>query len=1207
MGDDEAEYVTMCKAEPDRLPQDVITDKFREFVQGYGDKLEGSEKLMDEAVGEVWDMGDPIALSFAPDTKHTIEEVLGQKAKADQLFYKVMMATSSLVAEVGDLVDEAKTRLIPALTLFGEKPTEAEQEDGEVQLEFGRCLPVLLDTWTFCDRAYKVIENIIQQLASLYNDKNRKRTDRKGLAAYQYSHLTTVWMSIVDLMSILMGFDQIILQNASFHPALTVYKRMMKNARNQPEKFNVDAQQAKRVGFLLEKIETDLLDDQIFQRLLDERPFEDPEGMISVRDNLMFMTEFNFQMREIFTFIKRGHGTSNEVDRRGMYVGLCGLFKMYYQFYRDKIKNDDKKFFKSLFDVHKEVPVIHIAGNITFAPAEWLGRKLPELSNSVCRDPNREHLSACKALLKQIEEDFQATTNKQLRDVTMWACRFESKHMTSKTDDIIARKAFMIAKGVQLATDISTWVKTVFSLHVCLETPLTTKRVLMLAQSIELVKSIQLTFHRKSAEIGNLMSIMCEYISFTLQRVLTPFKRKLKENLTRLDETQVDQLSAIELMQRVLYGAPNRSSIVVLKVALHLVTSKTGGIARPEDFDAMRVYLRKLELVSTWQASLQEACDCSYLYWQRIIIPVYFKNVYNNPTKAGTFPFMFAALHDPCHVLLCAHHTKDKRELFNAYRKEVSAAFLEEIVQPLSREIETTLRLSTHSVVLEQGKHSLGDKPHKDFTHLLNAPTVRWFGTGYNIRDSVQDYLERQFYNLTALHPEDWKTYEEMRALAKERYAMTLNESYLPGQILDQGLDILEITRSIHHFVNRHVYNMNSQLFIEKTKVSESKHIHTVHIRHIVNSIRTHGTGMTNTTVNFVFRLLKKKFYTFSQFLFDELVKSRLLKDIKWFAENREANYNLYPMKRADKFVKEIRRLGVDQEDQSTLDHFRKLITEIGNGLAYVRMVRTGGMQAISGYINFVPNLDDIPCFESMLSDANFRANPEDSDEEVDGEIPETTHQAARNLDSIVKNQERKFGGSSEDSDYFKLLESVFKADLMSEQNKHLQLFHIIVPPLTVSYLEHMISMKDGLNKKGRDCCITDDGFALGVSFILKVLNLIPKFESLHWFQSVKTHYKEEKQKVEQMVATANATAKTKKERNIATGEQQGELSTLNLSSTRIAQRMAEFKLMEYAFSSAKVFFKDKKQVKEDDDEDEEDEEDEESLDEAPGAKALGY
>ena len=39
---------------------------------------------------------------------------------------------------------------------------------------------------------------------------------------------------------------------------------------------------------------------------------------------------------------------------------------------------------------------------------------------------------------------------------------------------------------------------------------------------------------------------------------------------------------------------------------------------------------------------------------------------------------------------------------------------------------------------------------------------------------------------------------------------------------------------------------------------------------------------------------------------------------------------------------------------------------------------------------------------------------------------------------------------------------------------------------------------------KGKEAYFTDDGFALGVAYILAILKQQRKFESLHWFKSVR-------------------------------------------------------------------------------------------------------
>ncbi|CAF4420917.1 unnamed protein product, partial [Adineta steineri] len=106
--------------------------------------------------------------------------------------------------------------------------------------------------------------------------------------------------------------------------------------------------------------------------------------------------------------------------------------------------------------------------------------------------------------------------------------------------------------------------------------------------------------------------------------------------------------------------------------------------------------------------------------------------------------------------------------------------------------------------------------------------------------------------------------------------------------------------------------------------------------------IRTHGIGIMNTAVNFTYQYLRQKFYMFSQFLFDEHIKSRLMKDIKFFKENKDRLNQRYPFERAKKFFISIRKLGVTPDTNETyLDQFRQLIGQIENAMGYVRMIRS--------------------------------------------------------------------------------------------------------------------------------------------------------------------------------------------------------------------------------------------------------------------------
>ncbi len=81
---------------------------------------------------------------------------------------------------------------------------------------------------------------------------------------------------------------------------------------------------------------------------------------------------------------------------------------------------------------------------------------------------------------------------------------------------------------------------------------------------------------------------------------------------------------------------------------------------------------------------------------------------------------------------------------------------------------------------------------------------------------------------------------------------------------------------------------------------------------------------------------------------------------MNFFRKEKKALSNRYPYDRAHEFHTEIRRLGVDDKGYSYLDKFRQLITEIGNALGYVRLIRSGGLNFVSSAVAYIPDIQAI-------------------------------------------------------------------------------------------------------------------------------------------------------------------------------------------------------------------------------------------------------
>lgn len=64
---------------------------------------------------------------------------------------------------------------------------------------------------------------------------------------------------------------------------------------------------------------------------------------------------------------------------------------------------------------------------------------------------------------------------------------------------------------------------------------------------------------------------------------------------------------------------------------------------------------------------------------------------------------------------------------------------------------------------------------------------------------------------------------------------------------------------------------------------------------------------------------------------------------------------------------------------------------------------------------------------------------------------------------------------------FSQILTDVFSSIFSTPENNHLKLFPIIVPSLTINYINHIVTEKEKVCKRSKNGMIfTDDGFAIG-------------------------------------------------------------------------------------------------------------------------------
>lgn len=167
-------------------------------------------------------------------------------------------------------------------------------------------------------------------------------------------------------------------------------------------------------------------------------------------------------------------------------------------------------------------------------------------------------------------------------------------------------------------------------------------------------------------------------------------------------------------------------------------------------------------------------------------------------------------------------------------------------------------------------------------------------------------------------------------------------------------------------------YNLHTNVFIEITK--ETKQIKTISVNQMLYSIKTHGVGILGTAVNTIYKYLIKRFSHFSDFLYDDIIHSNLLREQRLFNKNKEKLNGQYPYERAEKLSKDIKKLGtLGKKNLTYLDTFRQLISTIGNALGIVRMIRNASLKDNSNLIRFIPKIIEDLKFEDVAEELGLK------------------------------------------------------------------------------------------------------------------------------------------------------------------------------------------------------------------------------------------
>ncbi|XP_035708903.1 WASH complex subunit 4 isoform X3 [Folsomia candida] len=1129
-------------------------------------------------IHHIWDQSTcPIRLSWTPipDGLTGFEEIISipLPPEGNPDVQKVLLVLTNLTHQLNLLREQIHAKFIVPLLLYGDGFEEdgslsghdtASLSEGDGHIAIAKFIPLLHQLHQLLKVGKDLCIHWMAQMGALFKDS------KPHVVVISSLQLHTVFRSFGDFLGVLIILDEVIRAQFVLKEHWSKYRQMVTSVQADSESFVSGTESDKLLAldrdmFFLEK---EVVSGHTFKNMLHELVRFGGKGFAK---GAYIQEKFQSYLAQVGPSIEKDFLDENDELKP---IAVSALFVFSAMVFSASF--DWRKFYhRYLLEPVKKVVAVPIGSSVLWIPELFLN-KFPVSGVSSARLYDVKTLQLCATnrqnYIHKKNSNFQREVIDSTVQVGTWSIRlqevFYSKNLNQLKLDDLSKRCNLLLYGLKLAQTLSQNFRLTMSLHAHFGKPVSKQIVCLLCQVLELLKEIQATFFRFSVQIENSAIYILQHVLNTALNNLKGVQKLMcSPEFKKMDELRADSLSVMKILENSMKGPPSTKRLLVAKVTLDWTLSNAKFWKGDDAALILPAAIERISVLVNLGQRINELCNGSELFWHRIILSTYFSAIYKNEVDAQKLPLIFMVIQDCYRFLENSPHREQAKKSFVA---EVNGYIKKNLQEKLCQEVETDLRLMAHTHLQVQAQETI-TSPFRvgvqEHYYLLMCPTLSFESEhSVNFRLMTEYYLSKTFYNLASVALHDWQSYATMRALASEKYLLDVGDDHLPGHSLEQGRDILEIVRNLPTFVQEFTYNLNNQVFIQIG--SKNKHLDTVNIRHLANSMRTHGTGMTNTTVNAAYQFLRPKMHLFSQCLFEEQIRSRLSKDIRLFKQARQdpslSSFSStkthsssqppnFPFKVAEKFKKGIKKLGV-QEGLTWLDKFRVLISHIGNALGFVRLVRSGGLHYLAGGCRFIPDLDDISAFSISSGEKGVTSEIYSAtDEETELKVTQHLELAIKGVDSTLS---KFFGGE----DYFGLLVKAFRAGCMHDRNAHLKNFYVLIPALTLSYVDHMRQCKEMLAKKAKTATIfTDDGFPMGVAYLLQVLGQDDDFDSLGWFHSVKQHYEDEKQKEMQIITESKNDEKLEQ--------------TSKLTAKRFHDQLQEFELLRFNLSSARIFF----------------------------------
>ena len=1109
---------------------------------------------------------DPIKLKIS--SQETLPGICDIIKPSKNFYTKVLTALGTIILEVDNLLPNIGTTnyesLYP-LSVYGEEIDDGKNEDKAVndeEIRISRMLPVFHEIFDKINKLMNVAINLLNQLASLYSEQNAHYT-----VSYKFYNFGLAFDYLAKILSYFLAIDNVVSGNDYLRPHWNKYRSFVYQLKNNLSEFNMTEEQRKKLDKFVKKVNAPIFENTCYIQCI--HIIKEKSGQISpsgqgirpLNQCKLFLQHFNLYMNSRIKKINSNMDKLTETYEANDLFQYLSLLGFYIKLFG---KDSDKNILKLAWLSQKKIANINIVGISYFNIKNFL-EKFDEFKRGVSLDPPNVD-KQIKANLTSLEKQLPFIINNYSKNLISWATKMDSIFSNSKDFapkfqgnpkllETTSNKIKLIIEGLCTANYLRKKVSFILDSHFTLGIQLDKELINRLNIGIELIKVVEFEFSKLMNLICLNIPIFNRALLFPIQDILKKVaekaQKKYKDGKSTNEQLYKDALSASSIFYTCTQSVQSELRLVIEKLCFSTITAKE--MLDDNSYDTINENLWTIEILNQLTREITRCCDCSFLYLYQTIFQDAFENIYNDrPKRIYYFIMAVNDIENPLHYIKFKEN--DGIDDIKRLRKVTIETFEKFFMKQLIEQLEKDLQIQVHSTFIEGLDGA--EYSETNLQSYLNIQPFRFFDIVFDVKRYMEEHLNKKFYQMTTLNLNNYQTYQRMRVLARNKYGLNLHEVYLPNQNLVTGKDILEVVRNLTSFAKGYTHNLHSQQFIEIVK--DGSYINIIGVQQILTSLYTHGKGIINTIINTAFGYISKNVGTIIDIIRDDYIISMLREEHKFWEEQKaNINYN-YPLERGQNLRQKIIAYN-DNKKNGIIPKCIRIITQIGNVVSLIRCIRTALMDYNSQNVNLLTtyntnefsNLidrislspDSDPSSKSSQISQNMITNTQNS-------LIDSSKLFCKTISALKQTGENEIN-------YLLLLVSAFSESINTEKIPYIDLFAFLLPPLIITFIDTAINAKDNLLKKNKseECSyFSDDGFIMGMCYLLKLFMADKKFESLNWFPSVIQFY-------------------NNKKGDKKTDKYTGGIDTLN--EREISSYKEQFELQYYTYTSASLLFTD--------------------------------